>query len=77
MIMLGLVGGVVVALALVGLLHPRSSAEVLGLRPPRSPEQEAEEEADDVAQMLEAINRSRRARGKRELTEDDVREGRR
>jgi len=71
--MLGLVGGVVVALALVGLLHPRSSAEVLGLRPPRSPE----EEADDVAQMLEAINRSRRARGKRELTEDDVREGRR
>jgi hypothetical protein len=42
-------------------------------RPTRSPELEAELELDDVDQMLEAQNARRRATGRRELTEDDVR----
>ena len=42
-------------------------------RPTRSPELEAELELDDVDQMLEAQNARRRASGRPELTEDDVR----
>jgi hypothetical protein len=42
-------------------------------RPTRSPEVEAELEIDDVDQMIEAQNARRRASGRREITEDDVR----
>ena len=42
-------------------------------KPTRSPELEAELELDDVEQMLEAQNARRRASGRPEITEDDVR----
>jgi hypothetical protein len=42
-------------------------------RPTRSPELEAELELDDVDQRLDAQNARRRATGRRELTEEEVR----
>jgi hypothetical protein len=67
-------GVVVVAIFLaIGKWSPGSGAEQVDWRPTRSPELEAELELDDVDQMLEAQNARRRATGRRELTEDDVR----
>ena len=68
-------GGLVVIgifLAL-GKWYPGSGADQVDWRPTRSPEVEAELELDDVDQMLEAQNARRRASGRPELTEDDVR----
>ena len=61
-------GGIV----LLGLYSPRSGADVLDWRPTRSPEAEAENELDDVAQMLAASNAIRRRRGAAERTADEV-----
>jgi hypothetical protein len=57
----------------IGKWYPGSGAEQLDWRPTRSPELEAELELEDVDQMLEAQNARRRASGRPELTEDDVR----
>jgi hypothetical protein len=57
----------------LGKWYPGSGAEQVHWRPTRSPEMEAQLELDDVEQMLEAQNARRRASGRRELTEDDVR----
>jgi hypothetical protein len=68
-------GGLVVIgifLAL-GKWYPGSGAEQVDWRPTRSPEVEAELEIDDVDQMIEAQNARRRASGRHEITEDDVR----
>jgi hypothetical protein len=70
-----LFGGLVVIgifLAL-GKWYPGTGAEQVDWRPTRSPELEAELELDDVDQMLEAQNARRRASGRPELTEEDVR----
>jgi hypothetical protein len=68
---MGLVAlGVFLAL---GKWYPGSGAEQVDWRPTRSPEIEAELELDDIDQMLEAQNARRRATGRPELTEDDVR----
>src|SRR4051794_3173561 len=69
----GLVLGLLTALVLIGLYHPRSGADALGWRPTRSPELEVQNEIDDLDQMLEAANRRRRARGAPELTEEGLR----
>ena len=61
--------GVVV---LVGRAYPGSSAELVHWEPTRSPEVEAQNEIDDVRQMLEAQNEMRRRRGAREMTEADL-----
>ena len=68
-------GGLVVIgifLAL-GTWYPGSGADQVDWRPTRSPEVEAELEIDDVDQMIEAQNARRRASGRNEITEDDVR----
>jgi hypothetical protein len=74
--------GVFVVLAIVvvvgilfalGRWYPGSGAEQVDWRPTRSPELEAELELDDVDQMLEAQNARRRATGRPEITEEDVR----
>jgi hypothetical protein len=57
----------------LGRGYPGSGAEQVHWRPTRSPELEAQLELDDIEQMLEAQNARRRATGRRELTEDDVR----
>lgn len=72
LIMTVLVGGLLLWLIFLGLYHPRSGADVLQWRPTRSAEMEAQNEIDDLEQMLEAANAKRRARGERELTEEDL-----
>jgi hypothetical protein len=72
-IMLGIVGGMLVGLVLLGLLHPRTGAQTVDWRPTRSVETELQNEIDDLDQMLEAANARRRRRGEPELTEDAVR----
>ena len=57
----------------IGKWYPGSGAEQVDWRPTRSPEVEAELELDDVDQMIEAQNARRRASGRREISEDDVR----
>ncbi|MFN8131138.1 MAG: hypothetical protein U0R70_06265 [Solirubrobacteraceae bacterium] len=69
-------GGLLVAfvgfVVLLGLFHPRSTAQTLDWKPTRSPELEAQNEVDDLAQMLDATNDRRRRRGERELTIEQV-----
>jgi hypothetical protein len=65
-----LIGGLLVWLIFLGLYHPRSGADVLQWRPTRSPELEAQNEVDDLEQMLQAANERRRARGEQELSEE-------
>ena len=71
-LMTGLLVACLAGLVLLGLYSPRSGADVLDWRPTRSPEAEAENEADDLAQMLAASNAIRRRRGVAERTADDV-----
>lgn len=71
-IVAGGLGGLILALVLIGLYHPRSGADVLDWRPTRSPETEVELELDDVAQMIAAQNEMRRKRGLPDRTEEEV-----
>jgi hypothetical protein len=72
LIMTVLIGGLLVWVIFLGLYHPRSGSDVLDWRPTRSPELEAQNEVDDLDQMLEAANERRRRRGDAELTEAAV-----
>jgi hypothetical protein len=66
--------GVAVAIFLaIGRWYPGSGAEQVDWRPTRSPEVEAELELADIDEMLDAQNARRRASGRPERTEDDVR----
>jgi hypothetical protein len=72
-----LVSGLIVigffaAALLLGLFSKRSALDILDWKPTRSPQVEAENEIDDVAQMMEAQNEIRRRRGKPERTLEDV-----
>ena len=66
----GMLLGLIAILA-VGYFYPGSGADVIDWKPTRSPEVEAQNELDDIEQMLEAQNARRRRRGKPELTEED------
>ena len=66
--MILLVGGLFVFIVLLGLFYPGSGADQVGWRPTRSPELEYQNDIDDLAQMQEAVNMRRRARGAPELT---------
>ena len=70
-----LFGGLVAIgiLLALGRWYPGSGAEQVDWRLTRSPEVEAELEIDDVDQMIEAQNRRRRATGRAEVTEADIR----
>jgi hypothetical protein len=57
----------------IGKWYPGSGAEQVDWRPTRSPELEAELELEDIDQMIEAQNVRRRATGRAEITEDEVR----
>jgi hypothetical protein len=61
-------------LLLVGHFYPGSSADLVDWKPTRSPAVEAQNEIDDIRQMMEAQNELRRRRGAPELTEADLRE---
>ena len=68
----GIVAIFVIGTILLGVFSKRSALEVLDWKPTRSPQLEAENEVDDVAQMIEAQNELRRRRGKPERTLEDV-----
>lgn len=79
--MLYLLGTVGIVIFLVGVLlvvghfYPGSSAGLVDWFPTRSPEVEAQNEIDDVRQMLEAQNEMRRRRGAPEMTEEELHRG--
>lgn len=73
LIVVGGMAALVVAILLLGRFYPGSGADVLDWKPTRSPETEAQNELDDVEQMLEAANERRRRRGKPERTQAQVR----
>ena len=73
-VMVGILLLLLVGIVLLGLFYPGSGAEQVGWRPTRSPELEYQNEIDDLAQMQEAVNARRRARGAPELTEAGLRE---
>ena len=72
---LGLLAFMVGVLLVVGHFYPGSSASLVDWVPTRSPEVEAQNEIDDVRQMLEAQNEMRRRRGVPEMTEEDLHRG--
>ncbi len=72
-----MIGGLVLmvlAVLALGQWYPGSGAEQLDWKPTRTPQVEAQNEIDDVAQMLEAQNERRRRRGLPERTEEEIAE---
>ena len=72
-VLFGLVVAVAILLAL-GRWYPGSGAEQVDWRPTRSYEDEIRLEMEDVDQMIEAQNARRRADGRPELTEQQIRD---
>jgi hypothetical protein len=68
----GLLAFFVVTILLLGVFSKRSALDILDWKPTRSPELEAQNEVDDVDQMLAAQNEYRRRRGVPDSTLDDV-----
>jgi hypothetical protein len=73
LITLATIGVLVGILLLIGHYYPGSSAELVDWKPTRSPEVEAQNEIDDLRQMLEAQNEMRRRRGAPEIDEGALR----
>ena len=69
---LAVVAFMIGVLVLVGHFYPGSSAELVDWTPTRSPEVEAQNEIDDIRQMMEAQNEMRRRRGAPEMTEAEL-----
>jgi hypothetical protein len=65
------VGFFTAALAL-GVFSKRSALDILDWKPTRSPAVEAENELDDIDQMIEAQNEIRRRLGRPERTLSDI-----
>lgn len=62
----------VLAFVTARLFRDYPASELLDWKPTRSPEVEAQNELDDVRQMIEAQNEYRRRRGAERITEADV-----
>ena len=62
----------IVFVLLLGLFSRRSARDYLDWKPTRSPEVEAQNEIDDVEQMIEAQNELRRKRGAPEITREEI-----
>lgn len=60
-------------LVLLGHYYRGSTADLIDWKPTRSPDVEAQNELDDVRQMLEAQNEMRRRRGAPEIDEAALR----
>jgi len=71
---IGLIAFMIGVLVLVGRFYPGSDADLIDWKPTRSPEVEAQNEIDDIRQMMEAQNEMRRRRGAPELTEAELQE---
>jgi hypothetical protein len=70
---LGMLALIIGVLLLIGHFYQGSAADLVDWKPTRSPEVEAQNEIDDVRQMLEAQNEMRRRRGAAELDENALR----
>ena len=64
----------VVTVLLLGAFSKRSARDYLDWKPTRSPEAEAQNELDDVEQMIAAQNELRRKRGAPEITREEIEE---
>jgi hypothetical protein len=62
----------VITVVLLGIFSQRSPREYLDWKPTRSPEAEAQNELDDVAQMIAAQNELKRRRGAPEITAEGI-----
>jgi hypothetical protein len=62
----------VILVLLLGVFSNRSMRDILDWKPTRSPEAEAQNEVDDVAQMIEAQNELKRRRGAPEISEEEI-----
>jgi len=71
LIVTGAMVALIVWVVLLGLYHPKSGAEILDWHSTRSPELEAQNDIDDLAQMIAAQNELRTRHGKHVRTEDD------
>jgi hypothetical protein len=69
---LGILAFMIAVLVVVGHYYPGSSASLVDWTPTRSPEVEAQNEIDDIRQMMEAQNEIRRRRGVPEMTEEEL-----
>jgi hypothetical protein len=67
-----LVGALILTVVLLGIFSKRSALEILDWKPTRSPQAEAENEVDDIEQMIAAQTELRRRRGKPERTLEDI-----
>jgi hypothetical protein len=77
MVLIALTLGLLALLFLIMVVLARafqghSVADLIDWKPTRSPAVEAQNEVDDVRQMIEAQNALRRKRGAKEITEEDV-----
>jgi hypothetical protein len=70
----GLLAFFVITVLLLGLFSKRSARDYLDWKPTRSPEVEAQNEVDDIEQMIEAQNEMRRRRGAPETSVEEIRE---
>ncbi len=70
---LGMLALIIGVLLLIGHFYQGSAVELVDWKPTRSPEVEAQNEIDDVRQMLEAQNEMRRRRGVPEVDEGALR----
>ena len=64
----------IVFVLLLGLFSKRSAIDILDWKPTRSPEVEAQNDVDDIEQMIEAQNEMRRRRGAPETTVEEIQE---
>ena len=67
-----IVAAVFVSVILLGVFSKRSALDILDWKPTRSPQVEAEDELDDIEQMVAAQNELRRRRGKPERTLEEI-----
>lgn len=70
---LGMLALIIGVLLLIGHFYQGNAADLVDWKPTRSPEVEAQNEIDDVRQMLEAQNEMRRRRGAPEVDEGRLR----
>ena len=73
LIAIAMIGVLVAVLVVVGHYYQGSSAELVDWKPTRSPQVEAENEIQDIQQMLDAQNEMRRRRGAPEIDEAELR----
>ena len=62
----------VILVLVLGVFSQRSARDYLDWKPTRSPEVEAQNEIDDVEQMIAAQNELKRRRGAPEITEEEI-----